>query len=152
MDEAHRLKNPTSKLFEQLSSIPHKHCVLLTGTPLQNRTEVSKLISTSNPPPSLHRSLAELKCSNCKQWYIMKETNNVFSVCSTGQELWALLHFADSERFSDLQEFLSQFGDLKDSGHVAQLHGVLKPYLLRRIKEDVEKSLPPKEETIIEVS
>jgi SNF2 family DNA or RNA helicase len=29
---------------------------------------------------------------------------------------------------------------------------VLKPYLLRRVKEDVEKSLPPKEETIIEVA
>jgi len=28
---------------------------------------------------------------------------------------------------------------------------MLRPYLLRRIKEDVEKSLPPKEETIIEV-
>lgn len=35
---------------------------------------------------------------------------------------------------------------------VAQLHDMLKPYLLRRIKEDVEKSLPPKEETIVEVS
>ena len=28
----------------------------------------------------------------------------------------------------------------------------MKPYLLRRVKEDVEKSLPPKEETILEVS
>ena len=32
------------------------------------------------------------------------------------------------------------------------LHALLKPYLLRRVKEDVEKALPPKEETIIEVS
>jgi SNF2 family DNA or RNA helicase len=47
---------------------------------------------------------------------------------------------------------LHQFGDLKDASQVGELHSVLKPYLLRRIKEDVEKSLPPKEETIIEVS
>jgi len=35
---------------------------------------------------------------------------------------------------------------------VAQLHSLLKPFLLRRVKEDVEKSLPPKEETIIEAN
>jgi hypothetical protein len=43
VDEAHRLKNPTSRLFEQLHSIPHEHCVLLTGTPLQNKTEVGTI-------------------------------------------------------------------------------------------------------------
>ena len=29
---------------------------------------------------------------------------------------------------------------------------MLRPYLLRRVKEDVEKALPPKEETILEVT
>jgi chromodomain-helicase-DNA-binding protein 7 len=67
------------------------------------------------------------------------------------KELWALLNFADSKRFNDLADFVRKFGDLKDSKQVAKLHELLKPYLLRRIKEDVEKSLPPKEETIIEV-
>ena len=43
IDEAHRLKNPTSRLFEHLCSIPHQHCLLLTGTPLQNKTEVGML-------------------------------------------------------------------------------------------------------------
>jgi SNF2-related domain len=41
IDEAHRLKNPTSRLFEHLCAIPYQHCLLLTGTPLQNKTEVS---------------------------------------------------------------------------------------------------------------
>ena len=41
---------------------------------------------------------------------------------------------------------------MTDSKQVRDLHGILKPYLLRRVKEDVEKSLPPKEETILEVS
>ena len=35
---------------------------------------------------------------------------------------------------------------------VARLHGVLKPFLLRRLKADVEKSLLPKKETNIYVS
>lgn len=34
---------------------------------------------------------------------------------------------------------------------VEQLDGLLKPYLLRRMKEDVAQKIPPKRETIIEV-
>ena len=39
VDEAHRLKNIKSKLFEDLASVPRDFCLLLTGTPLQNSTE-----------------------------------------------------------------------------------------------------------------
>ncbi|TYZ64026.1 hypothetical protein PybrP1_003545 [[Pythium] brassicae (nom. inval.)] len=53
--------------------------------------------------------------------------------------------------FPSVRDFLDKFGDLHDAEQVAELHKMLKPYLLRRVKEDVEKSLPPKEETIIEV-
>ena len=62
------------------------------------------------------------------------------------------MNFADPNRFNNVQEFLENFGDLKEAAQVAKLHNILKPYLLRRIKEDVEKSLPPKEETIVEVN
>lgn len=68
------------------------------------------------------------------------------------EELWALLHFADKNAFSSKEDFLDKFGQLTDANQVNELHSVLKPFLLRRVKEDVEKSLPPKEETILEVS
>ena len=32
VDEAHRLKNPASRLFTELRTLPRDHCVLLTGT------------------------------------------------------------------------------------------------------------------------
>jgi SNF2 family DNA or RNA helicase len=41
IDEAHKLKNAQARLFTTLGQIPRDHCLLLTGTPLQNKTEVS---------------------------------------------------------------------------------------------------------------
>eukprot|EP00026_Physarum_polycephalum_P000102 Phypoly_transcript_00102.p1 GENE.Phypoly_transcript_00102~~Phypoly_transcript_00102.p1 ORF type:complete len:2164 (+),score=408.47 Phypoly_transcript_00102:294-6785(+) len=67
------------------------------------------------------------------------------------EELWTLLNFLAPAQFSSLNEFLVDFGDLKESEQVEKLHAVLRPYLLRRMKENVEKSIAPKEETIVEV-
>jgi chromodomain-helicase-DNA-binding protein 4 len=36
VDEAHRLKNPRARLFEELLTVPRDYCVLLTGTPIAN--------------------------------------------------------------------------------------------------------------------
>lgn len=46
---------------------------------------------------------------------------------------------------------MQEFGDLKTEEQVQKLQAILKPMMLRRLKEDVEKKLAPKEETIIEV-
>lgn len=108
-----------------LSSQEHK--VLLTGTPLQNNVE----------------------------------------------ELYSLLNFLEPARFSNEELFMLEFSDLKSEGQVSKLKQVstaiclqvfvtsltvdfdflqiLKPMMLRRLKEDVEKSIAAKEETIIEV-
>jgi SNF2 family DNA or RNA helicase len=73
-------------------------------------------------------------------------------IANATEELWALLHFANPAAFDDKGDFLEKFGLMTDATQVNALHSLLKPYLLRRVKEDVEKSLPPKEETILEVS
>merc|ERR1719445_1707451 len=70
-------------------------------------------------------------------------------------ELWALLNFLLPEVFSNSEDFDEWFNTnncLGDDSLVARLHGVLKPFLLRRLKSDVEKSLLPKKETNIYVS
>ncbi|KAJ9048377.1 hypothetical protein DSO57_1035664 [Entomophthora muscae] len=66
-------------------------------------------------------------------------------------ELFSLLNFLDCERFPSEADFLKEFGDLKTSAEVTELQEILKPLMLRRFKEDVEKSIPDKEETVIEV-
>jgi len=66
-------------------------------------------------------------------------------------ELWALLNFADREKFPSLEQFTSEYGEMKSKEKIDTLHELIRPYILRRLKEDVEKSVPPKEETLIEV-
>ena len=55
----------------------------------------------------------------------------------------------DSNRYSeDFDEWFKQKGDNPDEQDsvVQQLHKVLRPFLLRRVKADVEHSLLPKKE------
>jgi len=67
------------------------------------------------------------------------------------QELWSLLNYIEPAKFASLPGFMAEFGQLENSEQVGKLHQILRPHLLRRMKEDVEKSIPPKEETLIEV-
>jgi SWI/SNF-related matrix-associated actin-dependent regulator of chromatin subfamily A member 5 len=63
-------------------------------------------------------------------------------------ELWALLNFLLPDVFGDAEAFDQWFsGQGADQDTVVQqLHRVLRPFLLRRVKSDVEKSLLPKKE------
>jgi ATP-dependent DNA helicase len=124
VDEGHRLKNFDCKLLRELKALPTSNKLLLSGTPLQN----------SLP------------------------------------ELWSLLHFLLPDVFSSLDQFQSWFdftgivGEaqaeasesarrIADAEHrnkvVTKLHGILRPFLLRRLKCDVEHSLPRKKEIIL---
>jgi SNF2 family DNA or RNA helicase len=67
-------------------------------------------------------------------------------------ELYSLLHTIAPKEFPKLATFLAEYGDLRTSEQIRELHSRLRPYLLRRMKSDVEKGLPPREEIIIEVS
>uniref|UniRef100_A0A2P2MQQ3 Chromatin-remodeling complex ATPase chain n=2 Tax=Rhizophora mucronata TaxID=61149 RepID=A0A2P2MQQ3_RHIMU len=69
-------------------------------------------------------------------------------------ELWSLLNFLLPEIFSSAETFDEWFqisGESDQQEVVQQLHKVLRPFLLRRLKSDVEKGLPPKKETILKV-
>ncbi|KAL8947030.1 MAG: hypothetical protein Q9222_006649 [Ikaeria aurantiellina] len=63
-------------------------------------------------------------------------------------ELWALLNFLLPDVFGDSEAFDSWFSNQEEDQDtvVQQLHRVLRPFLLRRVKSDVEKSLLPKKE------
>ena len=127
IDEAHRIKNENALLSKNVRLLQSKFRLLVTGTPLQN---------------NLH-------------------------------ELWALLNFLMPDIFSSSSDFDDWFGmgsnkegdeegeenkekmeeeaEERNAEIVQQLHRILKPFLLRRTKSEVERSLPPKKEIHIKV-
>ena len=120
VDEGHRMKNTQSKLTVTLTqSYSSRYRLLLTGTPLQN-----------NLP-----------------------------------ELWALLNFVLPKIFNSIKSFDEWFNaPFANTGTgdnsiqlneeealliIKRLHKVLRPFLLRRLKKDVESELPEKVEKVI---
>ena len=68
-------------------------------------------------------------------------------------ELWSLLNFLLPDVFTDSEVFdswVSRQEEGEDSV-IQQLHRVLRPFLLRRIKSDVEKQLKPKKEVVVPI-
>lgn len=77
-------------------------------------------------------------------------------------ELWALLNFLLPDVFSSSDVFEKWFSSVeavegdnttndteKQQEIIGQLHAVLRPFLIRRLKSEVEHSLPPKKETVL---
>lgn len=125
VDEGHRLKNSECLLIRALKSLNVTNRLLITGTPLQNNLN----------------------------------------------ELWSLLNFILPDIFQDLDLFQQwfDFDDLPEDGNgnsnaaadqlnlhakkrlVTNMHAILKPFLLRRLKKDVITNLPPKKEYLIRI-
>ena len=85
----------------------------------------------------------------------MRDLSSTFRLLLTGtplqnnlHELWALLNFLLPDVFGSSDDFDTWFTTgTADQDVMRKLHAVLRPFLLRRLKVDVERSLPPKTET-----
>eukprot|EP00891_Asterochloris_glomerata_P009348 jgi/Astpho2/9348/e_gw1.00142.54.1_t len=106
------------------------------------------------------RLLRELRCFSASNKLLLSGTplqNNL-------SELWSLLNFLLPDVFNNLANFESWF-DFSSVGEAAgnkeiaakeqrdkvvtKLHAILRPFLLRRVKSDVETDLPAKKEIIL---
>ncbi|KLJ08333.1 hypothetical protein EMPG_16239 [Blastomyces silverae] len=113
-----------------------------------------------------HR-LKNLNCRLIKELLTYNSANRLLITGTPLQnniaELWSLLHFLLPEVFNDLGSFESWFdfsSVLDNRGQksviarrkrnlVSTMHAILKPFLLRRMKTDVETSLPKKREYVL---
>jgi chromodomain-helicase-DNA-binding protein 1 len=66
------------------------------------------------------------------------------------KELWSLLHFIMPNKFASWEEFEKEHENAAQKGY-SKLHKQLEPFIIRRVKKDVEKSLPAKVEQILRV-
>ncbi|XP_057857656.2 ATP-dependent DNA helicase DDM1 [Cryptomeria japonica] len=112
-----------------------------------------------------------LKNFECKLLRELKQLDVDNKVLLTGTplqnnlaELWSLLNFILPDVFTSRQEFESWFdlGGRQSNGMgeeeedekrrvqvISKLHLILRPFLLRRLKEEVEQNLPKKKEIIL---
>eukprot|EP00250_Pteridium_aquilinum_P017954 c23861_g1_i1 orf=626-5110(-) len=99
-----------------------------------------------------------LKNKDSKLFQTLHQYNTRHRVLLTGtplqnnlDELFMLMHFLDAGKFARLEDFQEEFKDLSQEEQVGRLHKMLAPHLLRRVKKDVMKDLPPKKELILRV-
>ncbi|CBZ56330.1 hypothetical protein NCLIV_067550 [Neospora caninum Liverpool] len=128
VDEAHRLKNPNSKLVQTLNTGFHiKRRLALTGTPLQNDIgEVWALLNFLMP------SIFNAKL-NFEQWLNVPLAAPPTLFGGNSQQDEHLINITEEEKLLI----------------VDRLHKVLRPFLLRREKAEVADELPSKQEEIV---
>ncbi|KAI7974002.1 hypothetical protein EIK77_001644 [Talaromyces pinophilus] len=125
LDEAHNIKNFRSQRWQALLTFRTRARLLLTGTPLQN-------------------NLTEL-------WSLL------FFLMPSDEDGAGVDGFADLRNFSEwfrrpVEQILEHGRETMDDEAkqiVHKLHTVLRPYLLRRLKADVEKQMPAKYEHVV---
>jgi len=125
LDEAHNIKNFRSQRWQALLTFKSRARLLLTGTPLQNNlTELWSLLfflMPSDGPGTGVEGFADLR--DFSEWF----RRPVEQILEHGRETM----------------------DDEAKQVVTKLHTVLRPYLLRRLKADVEKQMPGKYEHVV---
>lgn len=121
VDEAHRLKNPKCKLVSDLNEYNKgARRVALSGTPLQN--DLPELWSLLN---FLHPSIFN-SCDNFQQWFSAP-------LETIGVETKAEIDMNEEEKLLVID----------------RLHSILRPFVLRREKKEVESQLQDKVDVVL---
>ncbi|KAI8849170.1 P-loop containing nucleoside triphosphate hydrolase protein [Chytridium lagenaria] len=100
-----------------------------------------------------------LKNDEAKLFVKLMELNLGYKICLTGtplqnnlRELFNLMSFLSPADFTNAEEMSKEYANL-NSELVSKLHEQLRPFFLRRTKEEVLKGiLPPKKEVFVPVS
>ncbi|KAA8492875.1 Protein PHOTOPERIOD-INDEPENDENT EARLY FLOWERING 1 [Porphyridium purpureum] len=129
LDEAQNIKNFASLRWQTLMTFKTRRRLLLTGTPLQN--SVMELWSLMHfLMPDIFNSHSEFKA-----WFSSPLNENIDVESADDCDGAAAAAAAERKQ--------------KVALVVKRLHGVLRPFMLRRLKSHVERGLPPKREQLV---
>lgn len=124
IDEGHRLKNMNCLLIRILKQLNVANRLLITGTPLQN--SLDELWSLLNfILPDIFHDLHLFQ-----QWFNFDE----------------ILNFSKQE--GEVSNFIKK---QLENNLIKNLHTILSPFILRRLKRDVISNLPPKKEYLLHI-
>ena len=147
IDEAHRLSNTTSGIFKIISDLVKrsnpKGIYALTGTPITNRPinffNMLKLIGS--PIASDWKHYVERYCDG-KHFYNKKERNAHTAIfCrSKNKANWYDLTYDEKRELDDyLAKRCKTIWVTNGASHLDELQEVIKPYYLRRTKDEFNK-------------
>ncbi|KAG7662840.1 SWR1 [[Candida] subhashii] len=141
LDEAHNIKNFRSTRWRALLNFNTENRLLLTGTPLQNNLiELWSLLYFLMPSSKVNQAMPEgfANLDDFQQWF-GKPVDKILEQTTMG----------NTSDIVDENERTTSKMDEETRNTVSRLHQVLRPYLLRRLKKDVEKQMPGKYEHIV---
>lgn len=139
LDEAHNIKNFRSTRWRALLNFNTENRLLLTGTPLQNNLiELWSLLYFLMPSSKVNQAMPDgfANLEDFQQWF-GRPVDKILEKTSAG----------GGDSIDDYSSAKSLDSETRNT--VSRLHQVLRPYLLRRLKKDVEKQMPGKYEHII---
>ena len=139
VDEGHRMKNAQSKFAQTLGSVyQSRHRVLLTGTPLQNNLpELWALLNFLLP--TIFSSV-----DTFDQWF-----NKPFAAFRNQPNTATGSNNNNNNANDEAEGEVANLSQEEQLLIVHRLHEVLRPFVLRRVKDQVLDQLPEKTERVL---
>ena len=146
VDEGHRLKNMDSILMREIKKYPSAGRLLLTGTPLHVSSirdvwyiRSHKFFRTTWRSYGLSSTLS---CPKFSMMWLPSKTRRLLSL--------HIISFLSlyTVRFK-IPTLSNGLTESRNTLLIHKLHEILRPFLLRRLKVDVERTLPPKKEYVL---
>lgn len=113
IDEAHNMKNSNSKLYQLMQGLSFAHCLLMTGTPIQNSLEelwslLHFISSRTFPsyqdfcalyPPEMNADSIQLLREKLKHWMFRRKKSEVDSSIAQKEETIVKVELTRTQKF-----------------------------------------------------
>ncbi|KAJ2082480.1 swr1 complex component [Coemansia sp. RSA 988] len=153
LDEAQAIKNFRSQRWQTLLLFKSRMRLLLTGTPLQNSLMELWALMYFLMPAQLDIGEGFAGIDRFREWFalplerLLSAQPEIAAPIQNHMDLNTTAFLQSAGTDSNDADLLATQSDAQNA--VQKLHTVLRPHILRRLKQDVEKELPAKVEHVV---